>query len=112
MAMSLLANAAGAGQAPKVVKTVPAAEATDVNPGLEQIVVTFDTPIKSNSHSLVVLGDLPFPEFVGDEPISFPDSKTCVIKVKLKPNTAYGLGINSKTRRGSSRRRTARRRRR
>ncbi|NLX12460.1 MAG: hypothetical protein GXY44_02255 [Phycisphaerales bacterium] len=86
--------------APKVVNTVPATEATGVHPGLEQIVITFDTPIKMNSHSLVVLGDLKFPDLAGDEPISFPDNKTCAIKVKLQPNTAYGLGVNSKTRTG------------
>lgn len=87
-------------QAPKVAKTVPTSEATDVAPGLDQIVITFDTPMKLNSHSLVVVGDLNFPDLVGDDPISFPDNKTCIIKVKLGPNTAYGLGINSKTRTG------------
>ncbi len=91
---------ATAAQAPKVVKTVPAVEATDVDPGLDRIVVTFDLPIKLNSHSLVVVGELAFPELAGDEPISFPDNKTCVIRVQLEPNTAYGLGLNSQTRTG------------
>ena len=38
---------------------------TDVNPNLDQIVVTFDSPMKTASHSLVVLGDLTFPELAG-----------------------------------------------
>lgn len=96
----LFVSGAWAGEAPKVVKTVPASGADDVSPGLDRIVVTFDTPIKQNSHSLVVLGELKFPELAGDEPISFPDDKTCVIKVKLEPDTAYGLGLNSATRTG------------
>jgi len=93
-------SAAYAGPAPRVVKTVPANKDADVNPSLDQIVVTFDIPIKQNSHSLVVIADTELPELVGDEPVTFPDNTTCAIKVKLKPNTVYGLGINSKTRTG------------
>ncbi len=100
IALGACINAVTAEPAPRVVKTVPAADATDVHPGLDQIVITFDSTMKMNSHSLVVLGDLQFPDLAGDEPISFPDNKTCIIKVKLQPNTAYGLGINSKTRTG------------
>ncbi|NLX20504.1 MAG: Ig-like domain-containing protein, partial [Phycisphaerae bacterium] len=98
--LSRVAGEMAVAQAPKVAKTVPASEATDVAPGLDQIVITFDTPMKLNSHSLVVVGDLNFPDLVGDDPIYFPDNRTCIIKVKLQPNTAYGLGINSKTRTG------------
>jgi len=100
VALELMCGLALGSQAPKVVKTVPDNKGTDVNPNLDQIVVTFDIPIKQNSHSLVVLADMEFPELVGDEPVSFPDNKTCAIKVKLKPNKPYGIGFNSKTRTG------------
>lgn len=89
-----------AGQAPKVASTVPKAGATDVDPGLGEIVVTFDTPVKMNSYSLVLASKGILPELVGDKPITFRDNKTCVVKVKLAPNTEYGLGFNSKTRQG------------
>lgn len=88
------------GQAPKVIQTIPPADAVDVDPSLDHISVAFDIPIKQNSHSLVALGDLKAPELVGDEPVSFPDNKTCVIKVKFQANTAYGIGLNSKARKG------------
>lgn len=87
-------------QTPKVVGTVPAANETDVDPGLDQIVVTFDMPVKMNSWSLVPVGDGTFPDLAGDEPITFRDNKTCVIKVSLRAATAYGLAFNSKTRQG------------
>ena len=96
----LLASGVSAATAPRVVKTSPAANATEVSPDLGEIVVSFDTPMKTSSHSLVVLGDLEFPEFVGDDPIAFRDGQTCVVKVKLQPNRAYGMGINSATRTG------------
>lgn len=104
VALMMLSNAAGmkalAGQTPKVLDTVPAANANDVDPHLSQIVVTFDMAVKTDSWSVVQVGEVAFPELVGDEPISFRDNKTCVIKVKLQPETAYGIALNSRTRKG------------
>ncbi|MBN1345719.1 MAG: Ig-like domain-containing protein [Phycisphaerae bacterium] len=88
------------GQAPKIVQTTPAANAVDANPNLKEMVVTFDIPVKMNSYSLVPTEGGKIPELDGDEPISFRDNRTCVIKVKLAPNTAYAIGLNSKTRQG------------
>jgi hypothetical protein len=96
----LFASGVAVAAAPQVAKTSPAANATDVSPDLGEIVVTFDMAMKANSHSLVVLGDLEFPEFAGDDPITFRDDRTLVVKVKLAPSHSYGIGINSATRTG------------
>ena len=98
--LGLFASRGLAGPAPKVAKTIPVNGATDVDPKLTEIVVVFDIPVKMNSWSLVFPGEGKFPEMTGDTPISFRDNKTCVIKVKLGPDTAYGLGLNSKKRQG------------
>lgn len=86
--------------APKVTRTLPAADATDVDPALSEVVITFDTAMKPDGWSLVQVGEAAFPEFIGDEPIAFRDDRTCMVKVKLAPGTAYSLGINSRTRQG------------
>ncbi len=88
------------GQTPKVIGTTPANGTPDVDPGLGEIVVIYDVPVKLNSYSLVLVDGTELPELVGDPSVSFRDNRTCAIKVKLKPNTAYGLGLNSKTRQG------------
>ena len=93
-------SAAMAGPAPKVIQTTPAANATSVSPSLSEIVVVFDIPVKMNSWSVVYAGDRALPDLAGDQPITFRDNKTCVIKVKLKPDTEYGIGFNSATRQG------------
>ncbi len=89
-----------AGAAPKVVRTFPPNGAKDVDPATTEIVVVFDVPVKPNSWSVVQMGDATFPELAGDNPISFRDDKTCVAKVRLQADTAYGLGFNSRTRQG------------
>ncbi len=98
--LGLFCTSALAGAAPKVAKTIPTAGATDVDPRLSEITILFDTPIKMNSWSFVVSDKGKFPELVGDTPITFPNNKTCVVKVKLAPDTAYAIGINSPTRQG------------
>lgn len=100
VAPSLLASAAVAGTAPKVVKTTPGDGAKDVDPATAEIVVVFDVPVKQTTWSVVQVGDATFPELAGDNPIAFRDEKTCVVKVKLQAETAYGIGFNSKTRQG------------
>jgi hypothetical protein len=89
-----------AGPVPRVVRTTPASDARAVNPALSEIVIEFDQPMQAGSWSLVVVDGVAFPELVGDTPIQFRDECTCVVRVKLKPETAYGLGLNSPTRTG------------
>jgi hypothetical protein len=91
---------AQAGAAPRVVRTTPAGDARAVNPALDEIVIEFDQPMQAGSWSLVVVEGGAFPELAGDTPIAFRDERTCVVRVKLAPETAYGLGLNSPMRQG------------
>jgi hypothetical protein len=78
--------------APKVVRIEPENGADDVDPGLEEIKITFSEPMTDRSWSVTGGGE------------NFPDiksiyyTKACtvlVIKVKLKPGWSYRFGINS-----------------
>ena len=52
-AILVLAGLSGSAlSAPRVVKTVPADGATDVDPATTQIVVTFDSPMKTDGFTL------------------------------------------------------------
>jgi len=82
----------------KVVETYPMNNQTEVPPTVNKIIVKFSVPMKKGSYSIVVAGEGETPE-ISSEPI-FEDEYTCIISVKLKPNTLYSLGINSKTRKG------------
>jgi hypothetical protein len=69
-----------------------------VSPYLDKIVIKFSSPMKNDSYSFVIAGEGETPVIIG-KPV-FEDKYTCLIHVKLKPNTIYSLGINSKTRKG------------
>lgn len=79
----------------RVIETIPKNNQV-VSPSLDKIVIKFSSPMKTDSYSLVVAGEGETPEIIG-KPV-FEDKYTCLIPVKLKPNTLYSLGINSKTR--------------
>ena len=76
---------------PKVVKAVPNNGAVGVDPARGEIRVTFDQPM-SEGMSFVGGGES-YPEVVGSP--QWDDSKTIVMKVKLKPNHEYFLSINN-----------------
>lgn len=76
-----------------VAFTVPADGAQDVDPSLTAITIVFSQAINQEQWSFTETESRPVPEVTGDP--SFPDAKTCVLPVKLAPNTTYGLGINS-----------------
>jgi hypothetical protein len=78
---------------PVVVETVPANGASDVDPAIGQIRATFSKPMMDQSWSWCT-SDLSFPEIIGS-PRYLDDGKTCVISVKLKPGTTYGIWLNS-----------------
>lgn len=99
-AAAILVTGVWAEAAPKVIETSPAAGDQNVDPETNQIVVTFDQPVKMNSWSVVYAHGGEFPELAGDTPITFHDNKTCVIAVTLKPKTTYAVGFNSATRQG------------
>ena len=77
---------------PVVVKTVPEAGSTGVDPATTEIRVTFSKPMQDGSWSW--LHQENHPETVG-QPRYLADGRTCVLTVKLKPGETYVIGINS-----------------
>ena len=79
---------------PVVVKTVPQAGATDVDPGLKMIRVTFSKDMEDEAWSWVQLSDESFPKVDG-KPDYEKDKRTCVLPVKLEPGKNYAIWLNS-----------------
>ncbi len=79
---------------PSVVKTVPECGATDVDPTLTEIQVTFSKEMTDQSWSWSQISDEAFPEFTG-KPRYLEDKKTCVATVKLEPGKTYVFWLNS-----------------
>lgn len=83
---------------PCVVKTEPENRATDVDPTLAEIKVTYDRPMAvGRNYSWIIhqaIGTYPGDKN-GPEPRWENDGKTCVLSVKLKPDTLYAVGVNS-----------------
>src|ERR1039457_1187277 len=80
---------------PVVVKTVPEAGATGVAPGVTEIRVTFSKEMTDQSWSWCDVWENSTPEDV-EKPKYDADHKTCVFKVKLEPDKAYGYWLNTK----------------
>jgi hypothetical protein len=79
---------------PQIVKMVPENGATDVDPGLTKIRVTFDRPM-AQGFSWTGGGKL-FPTIPqGQLPSWSRDHKTCTLPVLLQQNRNYRLGLNS-----------------
>jgi len=79
---------------PVVVKTIPVAGATGVDPGLTEIRVTYSKAMGTRSWSWSTWGQENFPETTG-QPRYLPDERTCVLPVKLEPNKFYATWLNS-----------------
>ncbi len=79
---------------PVVVKTVPVAGATDVDPGLTELRVTFSKAMQDGSWSWSTWGQENYPETTG-KPRYLADARTCVLPVKLEPNRFYAIWLNS-----------------
>ena len=78
---------------PSVVKTVPQAGDTAVDPALKEIRVTFSKDMKTNRMwSVCQISKESFPETAG--PIHYTDNRTCVMPVKLEPGKTYVLWFN------------------
>ena len=83
---------------PMVVKTEPANRAKDVDFSLKEIKVTFDRPMNTDgSWSWITYQDLGvYPGYKGSPgPRWEDDGKTCVLPVKLSPDTVYAVGANT-----------------
>lgn len=78
---------------PVVVSTEPARGDTDVDPSLKEIRVTFNKEMIDGNWSWCQT-DEPYPETTGS-PYYLEDEKTCVMPVKLEPETEYVIWINS-----------------
>jgi len=79
---------------PVVIKTVPAAGSTSVDPGLMELRVTFSKPMQDGSWSWTTFGEDSFPEITGK--IHYlEDGRTCVAPVKLEPGKFYATWLNT-----------------
>ena len=83
---------ADAQERPRVVRTSPENGAMSVDPATNELRVTFDQPMVTSGYSFVGGGPT-FPEVVG-RPLWISNT-TIVLSVRLKPDHAYWLSINS-----------------
>jgi hypothetical protein len=79
---------------PVVVATSPETGATDVDPAVSEIRVTFSKPMADQSWSWVQVSKESFPESTG-EVHYLDDGMTCVMPVKLQPGKKYVVWFNS-----------------
>src|SRR5258708_884871 len=77
-----------------VVKTVPEAGASDVDPGTTEIRVTFSQPMEDKSWSWSTASKETFPKTPG-KPRYLEDRRTAVLPVKLEPGKTYAIWVNS-----------------
>jgi hypothetical protein len=79
---------------PVIVGLVPKNGATDIDPNLKEIRVTFNMPM-GDGFSWTG-GGAQFPAIPqGKKPFWTDDHKTCVLPVELRPGWEYHLGLNS-----------------
>jgi hypothetical protein len=81
------------GESPRVVAFEPGQGATQVPPGLVELRVTFDRPMREG-WSWVTEAGKPFPELVG-RAFFDPGMQVNVLPVRLEPETTYVIGLNS-----------------
>jgi hypothetical protein len=76
---------------PVVVKTVPEAGDTKVDPSMKEIKITFSKRMTNKSWSWV--GDIG--SWTNGQPRYLADGRTCVLPVKLEPGQVYAVWLNS-----------------
>ncbi len=79
---------------PVVIKTEPQAGASDVDPKLAYLKVTFSKPMAPASWSWVEAPGANFPKITG-KPSCESDQRTCVLPVALEPGQNYAVWLNS-----------------
>lgn len=79
---------------PKVQSSQPKNGATDVDPALAQIRVSFDQDMETRGYSWTG-GPRYYPETTGRP--QWVDKRTCILPVKFRPARYYRVGINSKS---------------
>ena len=81
---------------PVVIKTIPKAGDTSVDPSLKEIRVTFSKDMMTdNMWSWVMISKESFPIIIGQVKY-LNDKRTCVAPVKLEPGRTYVVWFNSK----------------
>lgn len=78
---------------PQIVSSVPAADATDVDPATTEVAVTFDRDMASGFSWTGGPPELP-PSPAGQK-AHWRDKRTCVLPVKLEAGRSYRVGVNS-----------------
>jgi len=78
---------------PVVVKTIPESGATDVDPGLRELRITFSKPMRDESWSWVKVNDATFPKITA-APHFLSDDQLCVVPVQLQPGKLYAVWLN------------------
>lgn len=81
---------------PQVTKMLPANGATDVDPKIKVLRVTFNVPMGEGMSWTGGGDNFPDPR-EGEQAKWSADGKTCLLPVSLKPNHEYQLGINSRS---------------
>lgn len=79
---------------PVVVKTIPVAGATGVDPALTEIRVTYSKPMMDGSWSWCLWGEDNEPEDAGSLHY-LADGRTCVRPVRLRPGKFYAMWLNT-----------------
>ena len=90
-----LSSAQAAQGAPQIVSSSPARAATEVDPALKEITVTFDQDMEEGMSWTGGGPELP-PTPEGQK-AHWRDKRTCVLPVKLEAAHFYRVGINSKS---------------
>ena len=88
-----LSSAQAAQGAPQIVSTTPARGASDVDPGLKEITVTFDQDMEEGMSWTG--GGPEVPPTPEGKQAHWRDKRTCVLPVKLQSGHHYRIGINS-----------------
>jgi hypothetical protein len=79
---------------PSVIKTVPAAGSTDVDPGLKELSFTFSKPMLDGNWSACQISDETYPKPGEGKMHYLPDKRTCVMPVALEPGKTYVIWLN------------------
>jgi hypothetical protein len=88
-----LSSAHAAQGAPQIVSASPARGASDVDPALKEVAVTFDQDMEEGMSWTG--GGSEFPPIPEGKQAHWRDKRTCVLPVKLQGGHHYRVGINS-----------------
>lgn len=87
------AKPVGGGEAPQIVSTSPKAGATEVDPSITELTVTFDRDMRGGFSWTG--GGPEFPPAPEGAKAHWKDKRTCVLPVRLEAGKFYRVGINS-----------------